>query len=189
MSYITFPKPTEEQCRAATSEVQKYRFLIAPYCTGCGADIGTQGVNAVPWAVGVDLPCDAFVRYCGTNPAKGPIQLRAYADALPFDSKSLNFLVSCHQLEDAPLEDWPRYIGEWIRCVKPGGRVIVIVPDKKLWEQHLANGGIANANHKHEYEPGDFVWVASQLGVQPPDERYTDACPSDYSYMAVFWVQ
>lgn len=188
MSYITYPKPTEEQCRAATSEVEKYRHLIAPYCSGCGADIGTQGIAAVPWAVSVDLPCDAFLRYCGTNPAKGPIHLRAFADNLPFEPNSLNFLVNCHMLEDVPLAQWPDYIGHWIGKVQEGGFVIVIVPDKELWQRHLANGGVANENHKHEHEPGDFPWVASQLGVELHEARFTDAYSADYSYMAVFKV-
>jgi SAM-dependent methyltransferase len=189
MSYITYPKPTEEECRAATSESWKYRHLVAPYCSGCGVDIGTQGAAVVPWGISYDLPIEAYKKYTGESPPKGPIHLRGFAQALPFEAKSLDWACSIHVIEDFDLNAWPAIIGEMIRCVKPGGRVIVVVPDKKLWEQHLASGGIANANHKHEYEPGDFAWVASQLGVQPPDERYTDACPSDYSYMAVFWVQ
>lgn len=192
MSYeyrVIFPIPTEEECRSAPSESFKYAHLVAPYCSGCGVDIGTQGAAVVPWGISYDLPVEDYKKYTGDAQPKGPIHLRGNARSLPFESKSLDWACQIHVTEDFELREWPAIIGEMIRCVKPGGRVIVIVPDKKLWEQHLANGGIANANHKHEYEPGDFVWVASQLGIQPPDERYTDAYAADYSYMAVFWVQ
>lgn len=186
MSYITYPKPTEEQCRAATSESAKYRHIVAPYCAGVGVDIGTQGAPIVPWCISFDLPCDAFVKYCGTNPPKGPIHLRGYAQSLPFEPKSLDWACSIHAIEDFELAEWPAIIGEMIRCVKQGGYVIVIVPDKMLWQQHLALGGIANANHKHEHEPGDFSWVASQLGIELLLEGYTDVYSADFSYIAVF---
>lgn len=186
MSYITYPKPTEDQCRAATSEAEKYRHLVAPFCAGVGVDVGTQGVAIVPWCISFDLPLAAYEKYAGTSEAKGPIHLRGDARDLPFEALSLDYVVSVHFLEDRPLAEWPDYITEWASCVKEGGYIIVLVPDRKLWHEHLANGGIPNANHQHEREPGDFEWVASQTGLELVLEQFTDVYPSDYTVMAVF---
>lgn len=124
-----------QEFNAAYSETAKYRALTTPHCylpdgkPGCGVDIASQGDSVVPWAMGFDLPSNEFNYYCGGAPAKGFIQLRGHAHSLPFDGGSLDFVYSSHLLED--YLDWMPILKEWVRVLKTGGKLIVLVPDKK----------------------------------------------------------
>lgn len=178
-----------ELVRAALSETAKYRHLTQKYCyrsgvPGVGADIASQGDPVVPWAVQLDLPPDEFSQYCSGQPAKGPIQLRGHGDKLPFDSESLDFLYSSHLLED--YADWLPVLTEWVRVLKIGGHLIVIIPDKALWKAALDGGQTPNDSHRHEGEVGELSSYAEILGLEVLQDRLTAQFPGDYSILGVF---
>lgn len=177
------------------SETSKYRHLTTQYCyrsdgqPGCGVDIASQGDNVVPWAMGLDLPFALFNSYCGGEPAKGPIQLRGQADALPFETETLDFVYSSHFLEDLPRKRWPQVMSEWKRVLKPGGYMIILVPEVTRWNSYLAAGGMGNPAHSiPEPSLGDLSVSASEIGLDIILEVLTNLDTSDYTILGVFRV-
>lgn len=165
------------------SETEKYRTITVPFCEGCGVDVASQGDPVVPWAMNFDLPPTEFAYYNSNHLPKGPIQLRGHADALPFDSHSLDFCYSSHLLED--YTDWTPVLTEWVRVLKPGGHLIVLIPDKKLWAEALAKGQPPNDAHRHEGEPGELTSYAELLGVEVLIDGLTNLFEGDYSILFV----
>lgn len=185
MSYIKFPKLTPEQFKACSSETAKYRALTAPYCRGAGVDVASQGVPVVPWAMSFDLPDEQFMRYSNGNPPKGPLHLRGYANALPFENNSLDFVYSSHLLED--FADPKPYLSEWSRVLAIGGHLIILVPDKALWEEAVKNGQPPNCSHSHEYRVGELTQIFAEFygHFEVLEDRLTALVPEDYTIMFV----
>lgn len=187
MSYITYPTPTVQQALAAGSESEKYRHLVAPYCTGCGVDLGSQGAAMVPWALSLDLPQDQFLKYSAGNPPKGPIHLRGdVTQRLPFDNGIFDFVVISHVAEDFDRKLWPKYFKEWTRILRSGGHFICLVPDHTRWWEYVTAGGVHNFAHfQPQPEPGDMTRAAGEAGLFVISENYTDVYPGDYSMLMV----
>lgn len=59
--------------------------------------------------------------------------------------QSLDFVHSCHCLEH--LVDPAEALTNWMRVLKPGGYMIVVVPDEDMYEQGVFPSGF-NADHK-----------------------------------------
>lgn len=186
---LKFERLSDEEMLKAPSETSRYRHLTAKYCMpnglpSCGVDIASQGDPVVPWAMQFDLPVDEFNAYCANHPAKGPIQLRGHADKLPFENESLDFVHSSHLLED--YLDWMPVLKEWTRVLRPNGYLIVIIPDKTLWNAAIAAGQSPNCSHKHEGEVGELTSYALELGLIVLEDRLTDEFPGDYSILGIF---
>ena len=186
---MKFERPAD--FKLCNSETAKYRHMTAQYCflpdgrtPGCGVDIASQGDRVVPWALSFDLPVRAFNEYCGGAAPKGEIHLRGNAINLPFDSNSLDFLYSSHLLED--YLDWEPVVREWARVVKPGGNLIILIPDKVLWNEAIAKGQSPNCSHKHEGSLGELSTLATTLGLTVIEERLTNQYEGDYSILGVF---
>jgi SAM-dependent methyltransferase len=183
MSYIEYKEPTLEQYKEMTSETGKYRHLTAKHCSGAGVDIASQGSVVVPWAFSFDLPREEFDYYNSNNPPKGPIHLRGHATKLPFENDSLDFVYSSHLLED--YEDWIQPLREWTRVLKPGGNLIILVPDKKLWNEAIEKGQPPNCSHKHESYAGELSTYATMMGWTVVHDELTNCFPGDYSVLFV----
>lgn len=167
------------------SETAKYRAFTVQYCQGAGVDVASQGDPVVPWAMSFDLPLDEFLKYSAGAPQKGPIHLRGYADHLPFESGSLDFCYSSHLLED--FADWLPCLAEWTRVVKVGGHIIILVPDKRLWNEAIARGQSPNCSHRHEAHLGELTEVfAKHFGhFVMIGEALTNVTPEDYTILFV----
>lgn len=177
---------TYENC---PSESSKYKALTRQYCRltngqpGCGVDIASQGDPVVPWAIQFDLPPQEFAFYNDNHLPRGPIQLTGWAQDLPFESNSLDFVFSSHLLED--FLDWDPILTEWTRVLKPGGNLIILVPDKELWAAALAKGQPPNCAHKHESYPGELSTYAAKLGLSVIKDELTALFPGDYTILFV----
>lgn len=184
MSYIQYPTPTPEQFKACGSETEKYRHLTVPYLKGCGLDVASQGNGVVPWAWQLDLPEAEFAHYSsGATPAT-PIQLRGYAEDLSIiASGSLDWLYASHLLED--FLDWTPVLCEWVRVIRPGGHLVILVPDRHLWAEAIARGQPPNCSHRHESWPGELSTYAEKLGLEMLEDRLTAVTPEDYSILFV----
>ena len=124
------------------SETSQWRHLVVQYCQGNGLDLGAAGDPIVPSAISIDLPLP--YAQCGT----APIHWRGDArDLYWLADNCLDYLYSSHLLED--FLDWTPVLKEWRRVVKPGGYVVLLIPDKDLYP-----GG--NAAHQHEGKPGEL---------------------------------
>ncbi len=173
--------PTPEQFRSMGSETEKYRFMTARYCEGAGVDVASQGVAVVPWAMSFDLPEREFLHYSNGMKPKGPIHLRGFADHLPFESGSLDFVYSSHLLED--FRDWLPCLAEWTRCVKIGGYLIILIPDNRLWDEAIARGQSPNCSHRHCGRVGELteVFVKHFGHFEILEDRLTAVTPEDYT--------
>lgn len=165
------------------SETAKYRELTARYCTGCGVDIASHGDPVVPWAINFELPAPEYATYNDNNRPLGPIQISGNARVLPFNSDSLDFVYSSHLLED--FEDWAPLVQEWYRTLKPGGYMVILIPDETLWKAAIAAGQPDNPAHKHLGKVGELSEVGKSIGLVPVVDRLTDLYPNDYSILFV----
>lgn len=181
MSYLKYPKPSAETFRQFGSESEKYRHLTAPYMAGFGVDIASQGATVVPWALSFDLPEKEFLHYSNGAPPKGSIHLRGFADKLPFETASLDFVYSSHLLEDY-LDPLP-VLTEWNRCVKIGGNIVILVPDKTLWNEAIQKGQAPNNSHRHEYAVGELTEIYWKYfgHFDVIEDRLTNVIPGDYT--------
>ena len=166
-----------------STEAAKYIELVRPYLKGCGIDIGSQGASIVPSAMGVDLPEEAFRIYNGGHPPRGPIPIRCSADHLPFDSDSLDYVFSSHLLED--FQYWGPVLREWVRVLRVGGHLVIVIPDKTLWAEALAKGQPPNDAHRHEGYPGELSTYVENLNLNVIKDELTQCFPGDYSILFV----
>lgn len=165
------------------SETSRYRKFTQKHCEGCGVDIASNGDPVVPWAMNYELPEAEFAIYNSGHKPLGPIQLSGDARKLPFNNDSLDFVYSSHLLED--YADWEPVLREWVRPLKPGGRLIVILPDKERWAAAMKRGQPPNDAHRHEGRAGELSTYAERLGLRVIEDRLTDLTPEDYSILFV----
>jgi len=179
--YITYKKPTLEEFKNIHSETGRYRHITAPYCSGAGVDIASQGATVVPWALSYDLPKKEFDKYANGHPPKGPIHLRGHANSLPFDDKCLDFVYSSHYIEDEL--DWMPILKEWDRVLKVGGHMIILYPDYKLWEEAVRNGQPPNCSHRHRPYVGEMTALFKKYFGHYTiiKDELTRVVPSDYN--------
>lgn len=189
---IDFPVLTPEQVRSCGSEIEKYQGLIWKYCLwegmpGVGVDVACGGKCCVPWAIPFDLPPKEYAFYNSNNRPRGPIALTGQAHKLPFESGSLAFVCSSHWLEDTGLHEWPMIFTEWMRVLRPGGNLIVLIPEAQRWNYAVrVLGQNPNCAHVHEGAVGEMSEVARGIGLEVVEERLTDLEKNDYSILGVF---
>ncbi len=133
------------------SETSKCRARLAPYCTGDGADLGFGGDPIAPSALRIDLP-----NQYGTV-GEFPAQLRGDASQLVwFRDGVLDYIFSSHLLED--FHDTEGVLREWLRVLKPGGRLIIFCPDEQRFRAHCNRTGQPyNPHHVHAHFSLDRV--------------------------------
>lgn len=149
-----------------SSETSRCRTITAPYCQGNGVDLGSGGDPVVPWAIQVDLEREKYVSYRGgvTKLDDEGIQWRGDARQLPFKDQTLDFVYSSHLLED--FEDWRSPLDEWSRVLKPGGHLIIMVPDHDRFRDAVKYGQGDNLAHRHEGRVGELTgMLSSQFDV------------------------
>lgn len=165
------------------SETAKYRHLTAPYCLGNGVDVGSQGDPVVPWAIQVDLPAEEFKRYSAGQAPENSIHWKGDCRELPFKDNTLDWVYSSHLIED--FEDWNPLLNEWVRVLKPGGRLVILLPDKERWNAAIRRGQPPNCNHRHEGFAGELGLYARRLKVNVLKDELTNLTPHDYTIMFV----
>lgn len=168
------------------SETAKYRHLIAPHCNGNGVDIGSGGWPVTPYAMQVELPLGDFEYYNSGRrlPPGGYYRAKDGMLNLPFKDGVLDFVYSSHLLED--FADWTPLLREWIRVLRPGGKLIVLIPDDGLWNAAVVNGQPPNCAHRHCGHPGELS--AHILAIHPFEvlaDHLTDLHPGDYSIVFI----
>lgn len=134
------PKPP-----AMPSETSKCRARLAPWCTGYGIDLGFGGDPITPAAVRMDLP-RPYADYLGDT---FPVQLGGdVTDLRWFRDGVLDYVYSSHVLED--FQDVDAVLREWLRILRPGGRLIIYCPDEQRYRRHCAaTGQPYNTHHVH----------------------------------------
>jgi predicted SAM-dependent methyltransferase len=149
------------------SETSKCRASLAPYCVGDGLDIGYGGDPIVPTAICMDLP-DRYAAY-----ADHPQHLAGdAADLRWFRDGSLDYVYSSHVLED--FEDTGPVLREWLRVLRPGGHLVLYLPDEQTYRAHCARQGKPpNPHHVHaDFGPSRMRELIADLDVEVVHERF-----------------
>jgi predicted SAM-dependent methyltransferase len=126
------------------SETSKCRPRLAKYCVGYGADLGFGGDPINETAIRVDQPQPY------SDVGLNPVQLGGSADDLYwFRDGVLDYVYSSHLLED--FADTKPILVEWLRVLKPGGRLVIFCPDEQVYRAHCRRTGQPyNTAHKNE---------------------------------------
>jgi len=97
--------------------------LIAKYCQGNGIDVGC-GYQKIGACVGIDQ-----VPWGNSCNAKGNLSQADWSfdiTDLPIKSNTLDFVFASHVLEH--IEVPQKAIAEWMRVLKPGGYLVMLIP-------------------------------------------------------------
>lgn len=126
------------------SETSKCRERLEKFCIGYGVDLGPGGDPINETAIRIDLPQPySQVGSCGVQLAGDARRLSWFRDDV------LDYVYSSHLLED--FEDTAGVLREWLRVLKPDGRLILFCPDEQAYRAYCAKTGQAyNTNHWHE---------------------------------------
>lgn len=166
------------------SETSKQRQHTVKYLIGNGIDIASGGDPVVPWAISMDLPPAEYSHYNNTpEDHKERFQWRGHAHDLPFKTGTLDFVYSSHLIED--YEDWMPILREWVRVLKSSGHLVIMLPDKELWQAALRRGQPPNCAHRHESFPGELTQFASKFPLNVIEDRLTNSFGGDYNILFV----
>lgn len=168
------------ELRPSPSETSKCRARLAPWCTGYGVDLGFGGDPITPAAIRVDLP-RPYADYLGDT---YPVQLGGdVADLKWFRDGALDYVYSSHVLED--FVDVRVVLREWLRVLRPGGRLIIYCPDEQIYRRHCAaTGQPYNTHHVHADFSLAYVQRAlAELGMTR--ELHAAALVESYSWEIV----
>ena len=129
-----------------TSETCLVRGGLVHYCVGEGVDIGYGGDPICETAICVDLE-KRYARYASFQ--NYPQHLYGDATSLYwFSDNSLDYVYSSHVLED--FEDTKSVFTEWLRVLKPGGKMVLYLPDEQAYRKWCRDKGLkSNINHIH----------------------------------------
>ncbi|HUC44878.1 MAG TPA: class I SAM-dependent methyltransferase [Candidatus Sulfotelmatobacter sp.] len=118
------------------------RARLAPYCRGYGLDLGFGGDPIADHAIRMDMPSPY------TAVGRESVQLGGDASDLRwFRDGVLDFIYSSHLLEDFP--DTRAVLQEWLRVLKPGGRLILYCPDERRYREYcVRTGATYNTHHQ-----------------------------------------
>ena len=122
LGYNRFKPITHKLNTFNQSETSKCRNRLAPFCTGYGLDLGFGGDPITNSAIRMDFPQPY------THVGDYPVQLGGKAEELYwFNNSVLDYIYSSHLLED--FIDTEQVLREWLRVIKPGGKLIIFCPD------------------------------------------------------------
>ena len=156
---------------ATMKEASKCAHRVMQYLNGMGVDIGCGNDKVKPDAIGIDKnqSSDATIIWSDLN-------------ALPFKSRSLDYVFSSHCLED--LRDKYSALVEWLRILKPGGYLILYLPHKSYYPN--IGTPFANKDHYEDIDENDIIQVLEAIKTHkrlkleivsckvyaPPGEKY-----------------
>lgn len=140
----------------STSETARHRHRVSQYCKGNGIDVGAAGDAITPRALSIDL-ATPYGAHWGQSQWEGDgTNLHWFRDGV------LDYVYSSHLLED--FADWLPVLKEWARVIRPGGYLVILIPDKARWQAALNRGQPPNLAHKHEGQAGELSLAVQALG-------------------------
>ena len=138
------------------------------YCQGRGLDIGYGGDLIVPNAIGWDLEHGDATLMSGLPP------------------EDFDFVYGSHVLEHLP--DCERALRSWWRLLRPGGYLIICVPERDLYEKKLTLPSNWNPDHRHFFllekdEPPDTLGLLPLIQRALPAHRtvYAKRCDAGHT--------
>lgn len=136
-------------------------------------DLGCGNHKVVPWAVGVD-------DYSEQSTKSGADLVCRVEDCYGLTHHPFDVVFSSHMLEHvaAPIGET---LTRWLAMVKPGGYLILYLPDERHYFYDRGDMTRRNPGHKHYLVPQVFRWHLEQLpgvvieAIEPDvgDDRYS----------------
>lgn len=128
------------------SETAAARHILERFCIHPVLDLGFGGSSISPNAINLDYED----RY--TTVGNDPQHLTGDARNLYwFKDGVLGSVYSSHLLEDFPPTETVGIVDEWLRVIKPGGNLILLLPDEPVFREHCQKTGqnynLAHQNH------------------------------------------
>lgn len=151
--------PSLEDRESSDLEGDLIRSLLTPqdrvvYDLGCGNNKTTET------AIGVDyIPKDEAIPALDGGPPSSADVLADVSKPLPFPDESADVLISRHVLEH--VIDGPLVLTQWLKILKPGGKLIIAVPN-----QDWMNTIPMNFEHVHAYTPSSMTNLLTLLGLK-----------------------
>jgi predicted SAM-dependent methyltransferase len=125
------------------SETSKHRDWFLPYTQGYGIDVGFGGDPLTPNCITFDMPQPY------TSVGTSVQHLGGDARSIPLKNGTLDWLYNSHLIEDFSYADQIPMVKEWLRVLKPGGRLLILAPDQQRFLAHCAaTGQPINEAHK-----------------------------------------
>lgn len=153
-------------------EAAKIRWEVVPYFHGRVLDIGCGAYKTFPHWIGVDN---------GHHWGMRGVDVKCEATKLDlFASQSVDAVFSSHLLEHIPYELVPQALAEWYRVVKPGGHIILYLPDEdeypKCGTQYANSDHRWNVNYQRVVDAMDQVpcsWDLVQYEKRNQNDEYS----------------
>lgn len=151
--------------------------IITPMMNGL--DLGSAGGPVIPQAISVDRANGHFTDL---------VQYRCDVSKLSWlTDESMDYVFSSHCLEDFPPEQLPFILAEWIRVIKPGGYLMLYLPNEQKYRQYcLNNGSQRNLDHKDPNFSSKTILKAVPQGMR---NIKTIENHKAYSFFIVFQKQ
>jgi predicted SAM-dependent methyltransferase len=121
-------------------------------------DLGCGHKKTIPEAIGVDLiPKGEEIPNIYQNSVADVVA--DVQNKLPFEDNSVDTIIARHILEHCI--DSINTLKKWIRILKPGGRLIIAVPDESA--EVTIN---LNPEHVHVFTPKSLQTILDSLGLK-----------------------
>jgi ubiquinone/menaquinone biosynthesis C-methylase UbiE len=168
------------------SETSKVRHLVIGYCQGSGCDIGFGGDRIKKEnCAGIDYANP----YAHTGRDKVDIACDVMNERIPVEDSSFDYVYTSHLIED--FKDTGAALKEFIRILKPGGNLILVFPDQKMYEAYcLRTGQTLNTHHVHKEMGLEFM--LEKLGALDDisyDLLFESNCEIDYNVVMVIRIK
>jgi predicted SAM-dependent methyltransferase len=158
------------------AESAKICHMIVPFTRGKGLDLGCGPYKAFPHFIGVDDHTEYQDVDYRPDVRGRVLDLAMFADG------RLDFVFSSHLLEH--LDDTEAALREWWRVIRPGGHLVLYLPDKALYPNIGEDG--ANPDHKHDFDREDIVGIMKRVGSWDLVENQQRPLWNEYSFYQVF---
>jgi SAM-dependent methyltransferase len=154
------------------------RLAVLPYCVGQGLDVGCGCSKTTPEAIGVDLvPRGELGRFGSQVLRPSAADVTASGDVMPmFADASMDYVVARHNLEH--YVDVVKTLQEWWRVLKPGGALVVVMPDDAVLDTIRLD-----PTHKHAFTQGSFRRLLEAIGGW--DVERMAVCRPQWSFLCV----
>lgn len=159
-------------------ESSKIRWEIVEFTSGRGLDLGCGPWKCFPHFIGVDNYTDT--RLFGVEMKPDVVSDVQKLDV--FGSASMDFAYSSHVLEHISFNDVPATLKEWWRTVKPGGHLILYLPD----EDQYPKVGEPHANPDHKWNVSIDLVTEVMKGVGSWDLVRCEKRDQDLEYSLFF---
>jgi ubiquinone/menaquinone biosynthesis C-methylase UbiE len=166
------------------SETAKVRKMVLPFCHGFGCDVGFGGDKIKKENC---LGIDYATPYASAGRDKVDVAVDLHKDLIPLPDNHFDYLYTSHLIED--FQDTGRLLNEFVRLIKPGGNLILVFPDQKVFEEVCARTGQA-LNPFHVHADMGFNYMKKEMGKIPAQTEliFSSNCEIDYNVVMVYRI-